>query len=236
MNYKKLNGVRTFAPHSRQDLISYAFKNKSILVAINAEKILYATDTSRDIINRNLGYPDGVGAVWALKKKGCTNVVKVPGCELWLNIITEYYKKETFYLVGGKEEVIQETVVKLQKEFQGINIINFRNGYVKTDTEKQDLIRDIVEKKPSIIFVAMGSPKQELLMEEMQKKHSALYQGLGGSFDLYTGKVKRAPDWWMKYFKWEGLYRSLSDFTNYKRWKRQKAAFVFIWKVWTKKL
>jgi len=67
MIYKTLNGVKTYAPQSRKELIDYAFQNKAILVAINAEKILHATDESRDIINRNLGYPDGIGAVWALQ-------------------------------------------------------------------------------------------------------------------------------------------------------------------------
>ena len=45
----------------------------------------------------------------------------------------------------------------------------------------------------------MGSPKQEELIEEMQKAHPAVYLGLGGSFDVYTGEVKRAPDWWVKH-------------------------------------
>jgi len=50
-----------------------AIQYKSILVALNAEKILHATETTRAIIDRNLGYPDGIGAVWALRKKGCEN-------------------------------------------------------------------------------------------------------------------------------------------------------------------
>ena len=50
-----LNGVNTFAPQSRHDLIDYALNHKKILVAVNAEKILHATSQSRDIINRNLG-------------------------------------------------------------------------------------------------------------------------------------------------------------------------------------
>jgi UDP-N-acetyl-D-mannosaminouronate:lipid I N-acetyl-D-mannosaminouronosyltransferase len=73
-------------------------------------------------------------------------------------------------------------------------------------------------------------------MEEMHRVHPAVYQGLGGSFDLYLGLTKRAPEWWMKYIRWEGLYRSMSDITNLGRWKRQKAAFVFLWKLWRNKL
>src|SRR5690554_2316665 len=216
MEFKILNGVNTYAPQSRHELISYAFKNKAILVAINAEKILHASDASRDIINRNLGYPDGVGAVWALEKKGEKNVVKIPGCELWLDIVKQYHETESFYLVGGKEDIIQQTVKQLKNTYPNINIANFRNGYIKTEEEKQTLIDDIIEKKPSIVFVAMGSPKQELLMEEIQRQHPALYQGLGGSFDVYTGNVERAPKWWINN-NLEWAYRLVKQPSRIKR-------------------
>ena len=197
MIVKELNRVKTYAPTSRKELIDYAFEQKAILVAVNAEKILHATDESRAIINRNVGYPDGVGAVWALQKKGCKNVVKIPGCELWLDIIQQHEQSKSFYLVGGKEEVIQATVSKLKENFSSINIVNYRNGYLTTEDEAP-LIEDIITKKPDVVFVAMGSPKQELLMEKMNQSHPAVYQGLGGSFDVYTGNVKRAPEWWVK--------------------------------------
>src|SRR5690606_12126654 len=216
MIYKELNGVKTYAPQSREELIAYAFKNKSILVAINAEKILHATEESRNIINRNLGYPDGIGAVWALQSKGYESVVKIPGCELWLDIIQQHHPYKTFYLVGGKEEVIQKTVAQLKQDFPKINILNFRNGYVQTEVEKQALITDIVAKQPDVVFVAMGSPKQELLMEEIQQQHPALYQGLGGSFDVYTGNVERAPQWWIKN-NMEWTYRLLKQPSRIKR-------------------
>ena len=216
MKYECLNGVITYSPKSRKDLIDYAINNKKILVAVNAEKILHATDQSKNIINRNLGYPDGIGAVWALQKKGFKNTVKIPGCELWLDIIAHAYKDKTFYLVGGKQQVIEETVEKLKKEFKSINILNYRNGYFKTENDKNELIKDIKTLQPDIIFVAMGSPKQELLMEEMQKSHQATYQGLGGSFDVYTCRVDRAPQWFVKYnFEW--AYRLLRQPSRIKR-------------------
>jgi UDP-N-acetyl-D-mannosaminouronate:lipid I N-acetyl-D-mannosaminouronosyltransferase len=216
MKSKYLNGVKTFAPQSRQYLIDYAIDHKKILVAVNAEKILHATDQGRIIINRNLGYPDGIGAVWALQKKGFKETVKIPGCELWLDIIAHVYKDKTFYLVGGKQQVIEETVEKLKKEFKGINILNYRNGYVKNEQEKIDLIENIKTLKPDVVFVAMGSPKQELLMEEIQKAHHATYQGLGGSFDVYTGHVDRAPQWWVK-SNLEWAYRLIKEPSRIKR-------------------
>ena len=149
------------------------------------------------MINRNLGYPDGIGAVWALRKKGFKKTIKIPGCELWLDIIRSYHKKKSFYLIGGKDKIVNQTVLKLKKEFSGINICNFRNGYIKDVNEENLLVKDIIKHKPDFIFVAMGSPNQELLMERIQKNYPAVYLGLGGSFDVYTGFVKRAPKWWV---------------------------------------
>lgn len=211
-----LNGVDVFTPSSKNELMDYAMRNKSILVAVNAEKILHATKESRSIINRNVGYPDGIGAVWALQKKGQKNVVKIPGCELWLDIVRKYYKTKTFYLVGGKSEIIEKTANKLKNEFPNIQILNYRNGYITSEAEKRELLEDIKFKKPDIVFIAMGSPKQELLMEEIQRQHNALYQGLGGSFDVFTGNVKRAPKWWVKN-NMEWTYRLLNQPSRIKR-------------------
>ena len=75
----------------------------------------------------------------------------------------------------------------------------------------------LIEKhQPDVIFVAMGSPKQELLMERIQSQHEAVFQGLGGSFDVYTGNVKRAPKWWVKN-NLEWTYRLLKQPSRIKR-------------------
>ena len=212
-----MNGVKVYPFASHEELLSFVSNHKGILVAINAEKILHATDQTRSIINRNIGYCDGFGAVMALRKKGYRDVIKIPGCELWLKIIAmTYQEKKTYYLVGGKQEVIDQTVSKLKVDFPGIQIVNYRNGYIKTDEERQALISDIKSKKPDIVFVAMGSPKQELLMEEMQEVYPAIYQGLGGSFDVYTGNVKRAPKWWVDH-NLEWAYRLIKEPVRIKR-------------------
>ncbi len=212
-----INGVGIYSFASFDKLLSYVQTNKGILVAINAEKILHATEQTRNIINRNIGYCDGIGAVLALKKRGIKNVVKIPGCELWLKIVAAMAPQgKTFYLVGGKQEVIDATVQKLRQEYPGINIAGYRNGYIKSDEEKMALLDDIADKKPDVVFVAMGSPKQELLMEEMQKRHAAIYQGLGGSFDVYTGNVQRAPKWWVNH-NLEFAYRLIKQPSRIKR-------------------
>ena len=213
----EINGIDICPFTSREELMDYIEQKQSILVAVNAEKIVNATPFTREIINNNTGYCDGIGAVWALKQRGAKNAVKIPGCELWLDIVSRYYRTKSFYLVGGKQEVIETTISKLRDEFLGINIVGYRNGYLENDEERHALIDDVAAKSPDIVFVAMGSPKQELLMGEMQQRHKAIYQGLGGSFDVYTGNVKRAPKWWVDH-KVEFAYRL---FKEPKRIKRQ---------------
>ena len=227
-----LNGVEVYPCPSEDQLLSFVNVHKGILVAINAEKILHATEQTRGIINRNIGYCDGAGAQLALKQKGYKEACKVPGCELWLKIVARFHQEKTFYLVGGKPQVIAETVNKLKQEYPGIAIIGYRDGYLKTEEERRKLIDDMAEKRPDVVFVAMGSPKQELLMEEMQQRHRAIYQGLGGSFDVYTGHVQRAPKWWVEH-NLEFAYRLLKE---PKRIKRQIHLVKYAYWLLTKKL
>jgi len=189
-----LDGVPQSAEyHSEGDALAHT------LLAVNAEKILHANDSTRSLAAGSIGFSDGIGAVWALKKKGFMNAVKIPGCELWLDIIRSSYREKTFYLVGAQQEVIEQTVAKLKDEFPGISILNYRNGYIQDGADRQDLFNDIRLRKPDVVFVAMGSPKQEQLIDEMLEVHPAVYQGLGGSFDVYVGAVRRAPEWWVSH-------------------------------------
>lgn len=227
-----LGGVGVYPFTSADELICYVAEHPAILVAINAEKILHATDELKAIYNRNLGYSDGAGAVLALKKKGHQKACKIAGCELWLKIIERYSREKSFYLVGGKPEVIEETIQKLRADFPRINIVGYRDGYLKGNDD-ETLIADIAEKKPDVVFVAMGSPKQELLMERMQRVHpEAIYQGLGGSFDVYTGRVERAPEWWIRH-NLEFAYRLIKQPS---RIKRQIHLVRFLFRVLTNRI
>ena len=227
-----LGGVGVYPFTSADEWISYVAERPAVLVAINAEKILHATDELKAIYNRTLGYSDGAGAVLALKKKGHQNACKIAGCELWLKIIERYSREKSFYLVGGKPEVIEETIQKLKKDFPRINIVGYRDGYLKGNDDEV-LIEDIAAKKPDVVFVAMGSPKQELLMERMQRVHpNAIYQGLGGSFDVYTGRVERAPEWWIRH-NLEFAYRLIKQPS---RIKRQIHLVRFLFRVLTNRI
>ena len=208
MNFSLVNGIKIVAPKTRNEFLTSPQVLGNKLVAMNAEKIYRATDDLRSLYSECVNYPDGIGAVWALKKKGIRNSIKIPGCELWLDFIKFYEKTKTFYLIGGSQEVIEETVRKLKIDYPSISISGFRNGYIKTDQEKENLINDIKLTKPDFVFIAMGSPKQEKLINEIFEFHNATYQGLGGSFDVFTGKVKRAPAFWVN-LNLEWAYRLL---------------------------
>jgi UDP-N-acetyl-D-mannosaminouronate:lipid I N-acetyl-D-mannosaminouronosyltransferase len=225
MNSTLLNGVKTYCFATRNELINYAYKEKKSLLAVNAEKILHATARSRELFAKSIGFSDGIGAVWALRRKGFNSVIKIPGCEIWLDIIASSYQEKTFYLIGSKQEVIAHTVSKLKSDFAGINIVNYRNGYIRDDYDKENLFKDILIRKPDVVFVAMGSPKQEDLIEELLEIHPAVYQGLGGSFDVYAGEVVRAPEWWLKN-NLEWAYRLLIQPS---RIKRQIHLIRFLW-------
>lgn len=220
-----LSGIRTYAFCDKQELVSYTIQHNTILVAINAEKIIRHDKRLKEIINNNTGYADGVGAVMALRKKGCKTAKKIPGVELWLEIVKSLYHTHSFYLIGSSTETIEATVKKLKSEFPGINLTGYRNGFF-TEQEKETLKTELSVLKPKVVFVAMGSPKQEFLMEELFNIHPAIYQGLGGSFDVYAGNVKRAPAFFVN-LGLEWFYRLIKQPF---RFKRQIILIKFFWK------
>src|SRR5690625_5994987 len=87
----------------------------------------------KNIINENIGFPYGGGAVHALKKKG-VKAQKIAGAEFWLNIIEEFYKEKSFYLIGAEPEVIEGTIEKLRWKFQGIRIVGYHDGLDRKST------------------------------------------------------------------------------------------------------
>lgn len=228
-----VKGINVFNFSSINELIDYVNAHPSLLVAINAEKVVNAKQALVDIINDNIGYCDGAGAVKALRYKGHPEVVRIPGCELWLHIIDRFHNTKSFYLIGGKPGVVEEVVAKLHDKYPDIRIVGSRNGYITDDAERQALIDDVKLTAPDVVFVAMGSPKQEYLMADMKRVHpAAIYQGLGGSFDVYTGHQKRAPEWWRNN-NLEFLYRF---YATPMRLPRLKSYLIYALKLYTGQL
>ena len=216
MKKAAINGYEIYAFIDRNELLKKIESLEKILVAINAEKILKADQRLKKLVNNNIGYPDGVGAVLALRQKGL-EAVKIPGAEFWLDIIRSYPEK-TYYLIGSTQEVIEKTVEKLKVEFPNIQIKGYRNGYINEE-DKDSLKKELVSLQPEVVFVAQGSPRQEYLMDELMQVHPALYMGLGGSYDVYCGYKNRAPKFFIK-FGLEWLYRLTKEPTRVGRQMR----------------
>ena len=215
---------------SFNNLLEYSMNQKKALIAINAEKIMNSDLNLAGFINSNIGYADGAGAVLALKKLGFKNCIKIPGVDLWLYIVSKKYLTHSFYFIGGTQDVIDKVVQRVSKQFKGINIKGATNGYFDKEKE-EDIISDILRKKPDFVFVAMGTPTQEMFIKKAQQGHQANYLGLGGSFDVYSGNKKRAPRWMVKN-NLEFFYRLIKE---PKRLIRQGVILKFLFLLYTKK-
>lgn len=226
----KIRDIQIYAFLNKKVFLDYIEDKKKILIAMNAEKILNNDQKLKKIINTNIAYADGIGAVMALRQKEL-KAVKIPGAELWLDIINRYHEQKSFYLLGATQEVIEKTVSKLENEFKNLNIVGFRNGFLDS-SDKNKLITELMIKKPDVVFIAQGSPRQEFLMDDLIKKHPALYMGLGGSFDVYCGLKRRAPKFFLK-LNLEWFYRLLKEPT---RINRQIIYAKFMYLLKTRKL
>ncbi|MEH6704806.1 MAG: WecB/TagA/CpsF family glycosyltransferase [Galbibacter orientalis] len=225
-----IRGKKIYAFTSKNQFLNYIGDKNKILVALNAEKLNKEDTKLEALINKNIGYPDGIGAVLALKRKGI-NATKIAGAEFWLDIIKKFETTKSFYIVGASKEVIEKTVSQLKKDFPKINIVGYRDGYLK-EGEEEALLKDVIKKKPNVVFIAMGSPKQEFLMQQFLNEYPTLYMGLGGSFDVYTRKINRAPKSFQK-LGLEWFYRLLKEPT---RWRRQLNLGQFFIKIVLNKL
>ena len=205
--HASLQGLTTFAPPREAALVELLDGRSGILVAINAEKIARHDPAIAEVTSLHLGYPDGVGAVLALRRRGI-RAHRMPGADLWLTIIARYGIRRSFYLIGGTEEVIQAVAEKLTNQNPEMRLWT-RNGYV-SEGELQHLEHELCSLRPDFVFVAMGSPKQEILMRRLYSIHPAVYVGLGGSFDIYAGTKSRAPRW-LQQIGLEGAYRLLRE-------------------------
>ncbi|MEH0874416.1 lipopolysaccharide N-acetylmannosaminouronosyltransferase [Pectobacterium cacticida] len=184
------------------------------LIAINAEKVLTA---EKDVALRALlasaeyKYADGISIVRSIRRKyPQAHITRIAGADLWEALMERAGKSGTpVFLVGGKPDVLAQTEAKLRAQWQ-VNIVGSQNGYFMPE-QRDALFERIRASGAQIITVAMGSPRQEILMRDCRHHYpDALYMGVGGTYDVFTGQVKRAPLVWRN-AGLEWLYRLLSQ-------------------------
>lgn len=213
-----LRGLQLIGWRDMQHALNYLFAEGHLrpgtLVAINAEKMLTAEDNPevRDLINAaEFKYADGISVVRSVRKKfPQAQVSRVAGADLWEALMARAGQEGTpVFLIGGKPEVLAQTEAKLRAQWR-VNIVGSQDGYFTPD-QRQALFERIHDSGAQIVTVAMGSPKQEIFMRDCRKIHpEALYMGVGGTYDVFTGHVKRAPRIWQT-LGLEWLYRLLSQ-------------------------
>jgi len=213
-----LRGLNLLGWRDKQHALNYLYAQGQLkygtLVAINAEKMLTINDDAevRALIEAaEYRYADGISVVRSVRKKyPQAQISRVAGADLWEALMARAGQEGTpVFLVGGKPQVLSETVSQLRQRWQ-VNVVGEQDGYFSPES-RQALFERIRDSGAKIITVAMGSPRQEIFMRDCRKVlPDALYMGVGGTYDVFTGHVKRAPKAWQR-LGLEWLYRLLSQ-------------------------
>ncbi|MFC7394677.1 WecB/TagA/CpsF family glycosyltransferase [Scopulibacillus cellulosilyticus] len=206
---------------------------KSTIVAINPEKIIKANKNQELLALLNSAtyqIPDGIGVILASKLRKGALQSRVTGIDLMERLLeladTERYR---IYLYGAHDSVVSKAVQVIKTKYTNIELVGYMHGY-EQNTNK--IIRDINNCSPDLLFVALGSPRQEFwIKENMDRLNVKVVQGVGGSFDVLSGKVKRAP----KAFRNMGLEWFYRLMTNPSRFRRQLVLPAFLLKVLLKR-
>lgn len=180
------------------------------LIAVNAEKVLTAEsqpEIHQLIDAAEYKYPDGISIVRSIRKKYPQAVVsRIAGADLWEGLMERAGREGApVFLIGGRPAVLGQTVDKLRRQWN-VNVVGSQDGYFPP-AEREALFARIAASGAKIVTVAMGSPRQEMLMRDCKAVYpDALYMGVGGTYDVFTGHVRRAPKIWQK-MGLEWLYR-----------------------------
>ncbi|MEA4816532.1 MAG: WecB/TagA/CpsF family glycosyltransferase [Lachnospiraceae bacterium] len=202
-------------------VISYMDTNGSHIICTPNPEIVMAAGSDRELMDilkaADLVVPDGVGIVWALKKSGGVHVQRIAGYDLIQNVFAKIKSSDrSVYFFGGAPGVAADAARAMQKKHPGLKIVGTRNGYF-TERDEIKIIDEIKKAKPDLLLVGLGSPKQEKWMYNnlrLTGVKSAI--GVGGSFDVMSGRIKRAP----KIFQRLGLewfYRLIKQPVRFKR-------------------
>lgn len=171
--------------------------------------------------------PDSSGVVWALRRKGI-NVKRVSGVDLVEKICGLSAQKEhRIVFVGSATGVAELAAENLRMKHPGCSIVWTRDGYF-SEPDDMKIAQEIATHRPDVLLVAMGIPRQEKFIANTLKVTGAkIAMGVGGSFDVYSGKVKRAPKW-IQAIELEWLWRLI---LNPKKFYKVARLPKFAWMV-----
>lgn len=200
-----------------EEALEYIKNRHGHIVTINPEMIQAAKQNeefANIIDSAELVIPDGIGVQLGLKILGY-NVRRIAGIEFARKLVDMFSENsEPIAFVGAKPEVIAGAVENIKKETPSVNVCYVQDGYFK-DNER--VVEEIKNSGAKLVLVAMGSPKQEFLIKQLKESmNDAVFIGIGGSFDVWAGAVKRAPLIYQK-LGLEWLYRTIKEPKRFKR-------------------
>lgn len=203
-------------------------------VAINPEKVFRASKDPRlmaTLKTVEIGICDGIGIVIGARILHGRRIRRCTGCDLFLRLIAEAAASGwKVFLLGASPDSNAKACAKLQESFPQLNVVGRRDGYFG---ESQEVIRQINQSGAAMLFVAMGSPKQEFwIAKHRQSIDASFCMGVGGTFDVISGKAARAPGVFRKTGT-EFLFRLAAD---PRRFRRQLALPRFMLQVLGKRL
>ena len=184
------------------------------IVAVNPEKVIRAQRDSgllHHLRRSALLIPDGIGLVVAARLLGLGRMERVPGLEL-MPRICEIAERRSLgvYLFGARPEINDKAAAALRQRYPRLNIAGRHHGYV-SEGDMERIIESINASRAAVLFVALGSPRQEIWMGRyLERLEVRICQGVGGTFDVLAGAVKRAPGAFLRlHLEW--LYRLMMD-------------------------
>lgn len=184
------------------------------LMGVNADKInqCHEDEKIKKIVNESgIINADGASVVLASKFLGAPVPERVAGIDLMQNLLELSNKKGySVYLFGAKEEILQDMLKAFKQRYPDLDVVGYRNGYFSPEDEEK-IQEDIKDKKPDFVFVGITSPKKEYIIQSfMDNGINAVFMGVGGSFDVLSGHIKRAP-LWMQKLNLEWLFRVANE-------------------------
>ena len=175
--------VRSDKPH----LVITA--DSSGIVQAQTDPVLADLYQSADLVT-----PDSSGVVWAMRRAGHPVPSRVSGVDIVDRICaTSAERGWRIFFLGAAPGVAEAAADRMRLRHPGCNIVGARHGYFATE-EDAVVAAEIAETKPDLLFVAMGIPRQEKFIRATESIIGAkVAMGVGGTFDVFSGKVRRAP-------------------------------------------
>ena len=188
-------------------------EEKTFIITANAEIAMYARENKEYLeLTKKSNYivADGIGIVKGAKLLNENIPERIPGIELMMDML-EYanLNNKKVYFYGAKPETIEKMVTILKNKYPKLNIVGYHHGYHDDSDDK--IMNEVIQLRPDYVFVAKGCPLQdEWITKVLDNVDKGVFMGVGGSFDVISGNVKRAPELWLK-LNLEWLYRLLSN-------------------------